>query len=87
MSLFWWSWLLTVVGVTGFLLAANKVWWAWYVNLGCQGLWITYAIISHQPGFIAASLVYTVVFGRNAIRWTEEHRRLRGPSPVQEVHR
>jgi hypothetical protein len=81
MSLFWWSWLLTAVGVTGFLLAANKIWWAWYVNLGCQALWVTYAIVSHQPGFIAASLVYTVVFGRNAIRWSRDHRRCQTQPP------
>lgn len=71
----WWSWLLTVVGVTGFVLAARRVWWAWYVNLGCQGLWVAYALVTEQPGFIAASAVYTAVFAHNAAKWTRDHRR------------
>lgn len=73
MSAWWWSWLLTAVGVTGFVLAGRRVWWCWYVNLGCQGLWVTYAIVTRQFGFIVASGVYTIVFLQNAIRWTREH--------------
>lgn len=77
MSYQYWSWLLTVVGVTGFILAGRKVWWCWYVNIACQGLWITYAIVTKQWGFIVASLVYTVVFAQNALKWTREHVQLR----------
>lgn len=67
-----WSWVLTAVGVTGFILAGRKVWWAWYVNIGCQALWLAYAITTHQWGFIVASVVYTAVFTQNATRWTRE---------------
>lgn len=74
MSAWWWSWLLTLVGVTGFVLAGRKVWWCWYVNIGCQGLWLAYALVTAQYGFIVASVVYVVVFTRNAISWTREHR-------------
>ena len=70
----WWSWLLTVVGIAGFVLAGRKVWWAWYVNIGCQALWIGYALATKQLGFIASALLYTVVFSRNAAAWTREHR-------------
>ena len=69
----WWSVLLTVVGGVGFVLAGRKVWWAWYVNIGCQGLWMAYAVLTAQWGFIAAAVLYTVVFTRNAIAWTNEH--------------
>jgi hypothetical protein len=71
-SAWWWSWLLTAVGVTGFVLAGRKVWWAWYVNIACQFLWLAYALITEQYGFIVASGVYFVVFTRNAVRWTRE---------------
>lgn len=71
----WWSWLLTAVGVCGFILAGRKVWWAWYVNIACQFLWLAYAVITAQYGFIVASCVYFVVFTRNAIRWTRERPR------------
>lgn len=72
----YWSWLLTVVGVTGFILAGRKVWWAWYVNLGCQALWAAYAVATHQWGFLVSAGVYTVVFGRNAAVWTRERKPL-----------
>ncbi|MFW7414741.1 hypothetical protein [Demequina sp. SO4-18] len=74
MSDFPWDWLLTAVGVTGFILAGRRVWWSWYVNLACQALWMAYAIVTEQYGFIIAALVYTVVFLRNALAWTKDHR-------------
>lgn len=70
-----WSWLLTIVGVTGFILAGRKVWWAWYINLACQILWFAYAIVTAQYGFIVAALVYSVVFTQNAVKWTRERRK------------
>lgn len=69
-----WSWILTAVGLAGFILAGKKVWWCWYVNLGCQVLWFTYAIVTEQYGFIVASIAYSVVFYRNAVKWTKEHK-------------
>lgn len=69
-----WSWILTIVGVSGFYLAKNKVWWCWYINIACQGLWFAYALVTKQYGFIAAAAIYTVVFTMNAIAWTKEHR-------------
>lgn len=68
------DYLLSVVGVAGFLLAGNKVWWAWWVNVACQGLWVTYALTTGQYGFLLGAAFYTVTFGRNAIKWTREHR-------------
>ena len=70
-----WSYLLTIVGLAGFILAGRKVWWCWYVNIACQALWFTYAIVTHQYGFIIASIAYTIVFTKNAIEWTKEHRK------------
>lgn len=67
-----WSYLLTAVGLTGFILAGRKVWWAWYVNLACQALWLAYALATHQFGFVISSVVYTVVFTKNAVAWTKE---------------
>lgn len=69
-----WSWLLTAVGLTGFILAGRRVWWSWYINLACQGLWFAYAFATQQYGFIVAALAYSIVFTQNAIKWTKEHR-------------
>lgn len=43
MSVWWgWSWLLTAVGVAGLWLAGRRVWWAWFVGIGAQGLWVAH---------------------------------------------
>lgn len=68
------TWLVTIVGLTGFFLAGRKIWWSWYVNIGCQVLWVIYAITSQQYVFILAATCYTVVFTKNAISWTKAHR-------------
>jgi hypothetical protein len=68
-----WSWIVTVVGLSGFVLAGRKIWWAWYVNIACQVLWVTFALVSGLYAFLISAAVYTVVFTNNAIRWTKEH--------------
>lgn len=67
-----WSWILTAVGMTGFILAGRKVWWCWYVNLFCQVLWYIYSITTQQWGFFVGALFYTAIFARNAYVWTKE---------------
>lgn len=69
----WWSWALTIIGVTGFWLAGRKVWWCWYVNIANQALWTAYALVSGQLGFLLGVLVYLAVFVPNAYRWTRDH--------------
>lgn len=76
----WWSWALGLIGVAGFLLAGKKVWWAWYVNIGAQFLWATYAVVTDQLGFLISSAVYFWVFTKNAAAWTREHREERDRS-------
>lgn len=77
----WWSWVVTLVGVTCFFLAGNKVWWAWYVGLIGQFLWFAYSIATEQWGFLIGAFLYTFVYLRNAIRWTREHPR--DPKPMK----
>lgn len=68
------DWIVTIVGLTGFILAGKKIWWAWYVNLACQGLWVAYALITDQYAFLVAAAVYSIVFTKNALAWTKEHK-------------
>lgn len=70
-----WSWVVTIVGLVGFFFAGRRKWWSWYINLGCQVLWAVYALVSHQPAFLVSVAVYSIVFARNAHRWTTEHYR------------
>lgn len=67
------SWIVAIVGLSGFFLAGRKVWWCWYVNIACQVFWFLYAWVSETPAFFVAALVYTVVFIINAYKWTKEH--------------
>lgn len=69
----WWSWVLTGVGVTCFILAGRKVWWAWYVGLAGQVLWLGYSLASQQYGFLLGVVLYTYVYSDNAFRWTMDH--------------
>jgi hypothetical protein len=68
------SWLVTIVGLIGFWLAGNKVWWAWYVNIANQLMWVIFAIVSGYYAFLLGTAFYTAVFVKNAIQWTQAHR-------------
>lgn len=67
-----WSWLLTVVGVTGMYLVGNKNRNGWLVAVASQGLWITFAIITGQLGFIVAAVIYGTIFIKNYLNWSKE---------------
>lgn len=77
-----WSWVLTAVGLTCFFLAGRKVWWAWYVGIAGQALWLTYSLVTAQWGFLAGVVAYTAVYAKNAHSWTAEHRSSRRHSPT-----
>lgn len=68
----WWSWVLTAVGVFGLWLAGRKDWRGWLVGLAAQILWIAYAIVSRQWGFILSALVYGAVYLKNMLAWRRE---------------
>lgn len=81
------------VGIAGFELAGRRVWWAWYVNIANQGLWLAFALITGYWGFVVGTIFYTYQFGRNAIKWTKERHTLNKPpeeyfplGTVQEIH-
>lgn len=69
-----WSYILTVIGLAGFYLAGKKVWWCWYVNIANQVLWVAYALVTKQYGFLIGAAGYLYVFLQNAVVWTKEHR-------------
>lgn len=64
-----WSWLLAFVGVTGIYFVGRKTIWGWFVLLFNECLWFIYAIITHQYGFIFASLAYAVTYIRSYLHW------------------
>lgn len=74
MAAWWWSWLLTAVGVTGLWFAGRKSRWGWAIGLAAQVLWITYAVVSAQLGFVVSALAYGAVNARNLWLWSRERR-------------
>lgn len=70
----WWSWLLTAIGVTGLYLAGSKRLAGWMVGIGVQALWIAYAVSSEQWGFLVSAFAYGGVNIRNLVRWRREAR-------------
>jgi CHASE2 domain-containing sensor protein len=56
----WWSWILGAVGVTGLVLVYRypKRLIGPGIGIAIQALWITYAIVTRQWGFVPLALCY-----------------------------
>lgn len=65
----WWSYLLAAVGVLGLYLAGRRNRWGWFVGLAAQVLWIAYALITTQYGFLVSALAYASVYASNFLKW------------------
>ena len=75
------TYILSAVGILGFFLAGKKIWWAWYVNIANQALWLFFSILTQQWGFLLATGFYLIVFIRNAILWTRDRPSKKTVSP------
>lgn len=69
-----WSYALAAVGILGIWLAGRKSLWGWAVGFGAQALWIIYALVTAQYGFIVSALAYAAIYGRNWVKWRREAR-------------
>lgn len=67
----WWSFLLSAVSVTGMYFTGNGKRLGWMIGLGSQTLWMSYAIATHQYGFIIACFAYGTVYIRNLRKWSK----------------
>jgi nicotinamide riboside transporter PnuC len=67
-----WSYVLAVIGVAGIYFVGRKTIWGWLVLLFNETLWITYALITKQYGFILSALAYAVVYIRSFMHWNRE---------------
>jgi nicotinamide riboside transporter PnuC len=67
-----WSWVLAVIGVTGIFFVGRKTIWGWHILLINETLWITYAVITKQYGFIFSALAYGVVYVKSYLLWRRE---------------
>lgn len=69
-----WSWVLSGIGVTGLFLVGRRKWWAWCITALNEVLWIAYALVTRQYGFIFGALAYIGVHAHNMRKWRSESR-------------
>lgn len=67
-----WSFVLAIVGIAGIYLAGKKSKWGWGLGLGAQVLWLIFALVTAQYGFILTAVAYGVVYGKNLYQWHKE---------------
>lgn len=65
-----WSYVLGAIGILGIYLAGKRNLWGWAIGLGAQGLWLIYAIVTAQYGFIFTAVAYAAIYGRNWWLWS-----------------
>lgn len=69
-----WSFVLAAIGILGLYLAGSKNLWGWAVSFSAQLLWLIFAIVTHQYGFILSAFAYGYVYARNYALWRKEER-------------
>ena len=70
----YWSYILAVIGVTGIFFVGRKTIWGWHILLLNETLWITYAVITKQYGFIFSALAYGIVYVKSYMLWRKEEK-------------
>jgi nicotinamide riboside transporter PnuC len=68
---------LSVIGVAGMLAIGAGRWWGWLIALVNECLWLVFAVLTKQYGFIIGAAVYGTVNTYNAFRWKQNHTILR----------
>lgn len=67
-----WSITLAAIGILGIYISGKKNYWGWGIGLAAQVLWIIFAIVTQQWGFILSALAYGWVYGKNFLSWRSE---------------
>lgn len=67
-----WSWILAAVGILGIYLAGRKKAVGWLVGVGAQVLWLVYAVVTRQWGFLLTAVAYAGIYGKNYLEWRHE---------------
>jgi hypothetical protein len=68
----YWSWILAVIGVAGIYFVGRKTLWGWFVLLFNEIVWVAYALITEQYGFIVSAVAYAAVYIRSYLHWKSD---------------
>lgn len=66
-----WSWLLGILGVTALVCIGRYRWWGWWLAFVNECLWVVYAVVTKQWGFIFAALCYGSVNLYHGRKWRQ----------------
>lgn len=69
-----WSFVLAGIGILGIYMAGKKSKTGWAIGVGAQVIWVVYAIVTQQWGFIFSSIAYGYMYGRNWWLWCKEEK-------------
>lgn len=76
-----WSWGLAIIGICGVYLTTKKLYWGFVVGVLVQVLWLTYALVTAQYGFILSALGFAWVNALGLYRWTRSN----APKPASDT--
>jgi hypothetical protein len=68
----YWSWVLAVVGVAGIYFVGRRTLWGWFVLLFNEIVWVAYAIVTEQYGFIVSAVAYAAVYIKSYLHWRKD---------------
>lgn len=68
----YWSYGLALLGIGQIVLTGRKKRIGWLLGLATSGLWVAYAIIEHQYGFLLSSAVFATIHVRNWLAWGKD---------------
>jgi hypothetical protein len=68
----YWSWVLGVIPLFAMWQIGNRHRWAFLVMAGGEVLWVGWAILTRQWGFVPGSFIFGAVALRNWSSWRRE---------------
>jgi len=69
MSAAWWSWFAAAVSIGGLWIGGTNPRIGWIYGIASQAVWVTYGLVTNQPGMIALSVAFVSLYSRNIWRW------------------
>jgi hypothetical protein len=72
-----WSYLLAALALFTSWQIGRKKAWPWLLAAGTQLLWVAYALVTEQYGFIASAFAFLVMNMHNYVKWRREEVQVR----------
>jgi len=60
---------LAILGVSGMYFVGKKTVWGWLVLLANEVIWVVYALVTQQYGFIVMAIAYAFVYIKSYFEW------------------